>query len=172
MDCINWKLNYILKIALICIFVTVSSGETRVCSRVSNTVTSLSSFSSVQSLSHVRLFGPHESQQARPPCPSTTPRVYSNSCPLSQWCHPVFYSSRYIASPHYVWQPQRRNNPKKEIKKLCRKLFCDNKECNAHTFYIINKSQNVYGKWKKQVTGKCLLFISFVRSIQNRWNYR
>ena len=47
MDCINWKLNYILKIALICIFVTVSSGETRVCSRVSNTVTSLSSFSSV-----------------------------------------------------------------------------------------------------------------------------
>ena len=28
----------------------------------------------------------HEPQQARPPCPSPTPRVYSNSCPLSQWC--------------------------------------------------------------------------------------
>ena len=26
---------------------------------------------------------------ARPPCPSPTPRVYSNSCPLSQWCHPT-----------------------------------------------------------------------------------
>ena len=32
---------------------------------------------------------PHESQHARPPCPSPTPRVYSNSCPLSQWCHPA-----------------------------------------------------------------------------------
>ena len=31
---------------------------------------------------------PHGLQQARPPCPSPTPRVYSNSCPLSQWCHP------------------------------------------------------------------------------------
>ena len=30
---------------------------------------------------------PHESQHARPPCPSPTPGVYSNSCPLSQWCH-------------------------------------------------------------------------------------
>ena len=29
---------------------------------------------------------PHESQHARPPCPSPTPGVYSNSCPLSQWC--------------------------------------------------------------------------------------
>ena len=32
---------------------------------------------------------PHESQHARPPCPSPTPRVYSNSCPSSQWCHPA-----------------------------------------------------------------------------------
>ena len=30
---------------------------------------------------------PHELQHARPPCPSPTPRVYPNSCPLSQWCH-------------------------------------------------------------------------------------
>ena len=30
---------------------------------------------------------PRESQHARPPCPSLTLRVYSNSCPLSQWCH-------------------------------------------------------------------------------------
>ena len=31
----------------------------------------------------------HGLQHARPPCPSPTPRVYSNSCPLSQWCHPT-----------------------------------------------------------------------------------
>ena len=36
---------------------------------------------------------PHELQHARPPCPSPTPRVYSNSCPLSQWCHPTISSS-------------------------------------------------------------------------------
>ena len=30
---------------------------------------------------------PHELQHARPLCPSPTPRVYSNSCPLSRWCH-------------------------------------------------------------------------------------
>ena len=36
---------------------------------------------------------PHGLQHARPPCPSPTPRVYSNSCPLSQWCHPTISSS-------------------------------------------------------------------------------
>ena len=36
---------------------------------------------------------PRESQHARPPCLSPTPGVYSNSCPLSWWCHPVISSS-------------------------------------------------------------------------------
>jgi len=36
---------------------------------------------------------PHESQHARPPCPSPTPRVHSGSCPLSPWCHPAISSS-------------------------------------------------------------------------------
>ena len=36
---------------------------------------------------------PHESQHARPPCPSPIPGVYSNSCPLSRWCHPAISSS-------------------------------------------------------------------------------
>ena len=35
----------------------------------------------------------HESQHARPPCPSPTPRVYSDSRPSSQWCHPAISSS-------------------------------------------------------------------------------
>ena len=37
--------------------------------------------------------GPHESQHARPPCPSPTPRVHPNSRPSSQWCHPAISSS-------------------------------------------------------------------------------
>ena len=37
-------------------------------------------------------------QHARPPCPSPTPRVYSNSCPLSWWCHPTISSSVILFS--------------------------------------------------------------------------
>ena len=36
---------------------------------------------------------PHGLHHTRPPCPSPTPRVYSNSCPLSRWCHPTISSS-------------------------------------------------------------------------------
>ena len=36
---------------------------------------------------------PHESQHARPPCPSPTPGVHSDSCASSQWCHPAISSS-------------------------------------------------------------------------------
>ena len=52
-------------------------------------------FSSIQFSCSVMTdsLGPHESQHARPPCPSQTPGVHSNSCPLSQWCHPAILSS-------------------------------------------------------------------------------
>ena len=36
---------------------------------------------------------PHETQHSRPPCPSPTPRVYSNLYPLSRWCHSAISSS-------------------------------------------------------------------------------
>ena len=36
---------------------------------------------------------PHELPHATPPCPSPTPRVHPNPCPLSQWCHPTISSS-------------------------------------------------------------------------------
>ena len=36
---------------------------------------------------------PHGLEHARPPCPSPTPSVYLNPCPLSQWCHPTISSS-------------------------------------------------------------------------------
>jgi len=52
-------------------------------------------FSSVQ-FSHSVMSNslrPHESQHARPPCPSPTPGVHSNSHPSSQWCHPAISSS-------------------------------------------------------------------------------
>ena len=51
---------------------------------------------------------PHEPQHARPPCPSPTPGVYSNSCPLNRYCHPTIsysvipFSSRLQSFPASV----------------------------------------------------------------------
>ena len=81
------------------------------------------SFSSVQfSCSVVSgSLWPHESQHARPPCPSPTPGVYSNSCPSSRWCHPAVSSSvvpfsscpqslpasgSFPMSQHFAWGSQ------------------------------------------------------------------
>ena len=46
----------------------------------------------------------HELQHARPPCPSPTPRVHPNSCPLSWWCHPTISSSvvPFCSCPQYL----------------------------------------------------------------------
>ena len=55
----------------------------------------ISLFSSVQ-FSHSAVsksLQPHGLQNARLPCPSPTPRDFSNSCPLSQWCYPIISSS-------------------------------------------------------------------------------
>ena len=56
---------------------------------------SYTQFSSVQFSRSVmsNSLWPHESQHARPPCPSLTPGVHSNSCPSSWWCHPAISSS-------------------------------------------------------------------------------
>ena len=43
---------------------------------------------------------PYEQQHARPPCPSPTPGVYPDPCPLSWWCHPTISSSVIPFSSH------------------------------------------------------------------------
>ena len=50
-------------------------------------------FSSVQPLSHVWLFATPWTTARQAPRPSSTPRVYLNSCPSSRWCHPAISSS-------------------------------------------------------------------------------
>ena len=57
-------------------------------------------FSSVQSLSHVRFFGTPWTVAHQASLPSPTPRVYSNSCPSSQWCHPTISPSVVSFSTH------------------------------------------------------------------------
>ena len=56
--------------------------------------------SSVQFSCSVVSLQPHRRQHTRTPCPSPTPRVYANSCPLSWWCHPTISSSVIPFSSH------------------------------------------------------------------------
>ena len=60
----------------------------------------INQFNSVQSLSLSDSLQPHGLQHTRPPCPSPTPGVYSNLCPLSQWCHSTISSSVLPFSSH------------------------------------------------------------------------
>ena len=72
---------------MLVIFLIFYRNSVLVCVCVCNNV----QFSSVaQSCSTLR---PHESQHARPPCPSPTPGVHSDSHPSRQWCHPAISSS-------------------------------------------------------------------------------
>ena len=73
----------------------VSFTRFRIPSKITRQMEKLKNFmhTSVQSFSRVRLFATHELQHARLPCPSPTPRVHPNPCPLSWWCHPTISSS-------------------------------------------------------------------------------
>ena len=58
---------------------------------------------------------PHELQHSRPPCPSPTPRVYSNSCPLSWWCHPAILCSVVPFSSHPQSLPESGSFPMSQL---------------------------------------------------------
>ena len=63
-----------------------------------NTYESISSVQFSRSVMSDSLW-PRGLQHTRPPCPSPTPRVHSNSCPLSRWCHPTISSSVSPSAP-------------------------------------------------------------------------
>ena len=57
----------------------------------------------------------HGLQHTRPPCPSPTPGVYSNSCPLSWWCHPTISSSVVSISSHFQSFPASGSFPRSQF---------------------------------------------------------
>ena len=71
------------------------------CREVGSSLTCFGSWFLLKSLSSIQFshsvvshsLRPHESQHARPSCPSPTPGVYPNPCPPSLWCHPAISSS-------------------------------------------------------------------------------
>ena len=72
-----------LKISVVAVFCRLWTARRKTSSTLLGSVQSVMSDS----------LRPHELQHCRPPCPSPTPKVYSNSCPLSWWCHPTISSS-------------------------------------------------------------------------------
>ena len=60
-------------------------------------------------------FRPHESQHARTPCPSATPRVHSDSCPLSQSCHSAISFSVLPFSSCPLYLPASKSFPMSQI---------------------------------------------------------
>ena len=62
-----------------------------------------------------RSLQPHGMQHARPPCPSPNPGAYSNSCPLSWWCHPTISSSVIPFSSHLQSFPASGSFPIKQF---------------------------------------------------------
>ena len=90
------------KLFLMKIYVTISSVISTLIHSSTNTSWVLF-MDPVQFSSVAQSLWPRESQHARPPCPSPTPRVYSNSCPSSLWCHPTISSSvvPFSSCPQY-----------------------------------------------------------------------
>ena len=87
--------------------ITGSIQSTRVTSKVLEQISGgerWGNFSSVQFSPSVvsNSWWPHEMQHTRPPCPSPTPGVHTNSCPLSRWCH-LSISSSVVPFSSCLW---------------------------------------------------------------------
>ena len=61
----------------------------------------------------------HELQHSRLPCPSPFPGVCSNSCPLSQWCHPTIYLIAASFTTDKTWKQPKCPSTDERIKKIC-----------------------------------------------------
>ena len=115
-----------LKVALVAKNPPVNSGDTRVMGSIHGLGRSPGGgiyiyiyiiFSSVQFSPSVMSdsFQPHGLQHTRLPCPSPTPRAYSNSCPLSQRCHPTISSSVVPYSSRLQFFPASGSSPMSEF---------------------------------------------------------
>ena len=72
-------------------------------------------FSSVAQSCLIDSLQPHGMQHARLPCPSPTSGACSNSCPLSQWCHPIISSSVVPFSSHLQSFPASGSIPSESV---------------------------------------------------------
>ena len=109
--CISLLDNLLLGISVICLLLCFLSTRLYNLNLIFVSLLLYSQFSSVHfSCSVVSdSLQLHEPQHARPASPSPNPRVYSNSCWLSQWCHPTISSSVIPFSSHLQSFPESRS---------------------------------------------------------------
>ena len=89
---------------------------------------------------------PHELQHARPPCPSPTPGVHSDSCPSSQWCHPAF--SYVYMCINFIF---------KTIQSVCYKKI---KACTTDTFCQAEKLNDRCRKERAGTLGREVILLA------------
>ena len=90
---------------------------------------------------------PHEPQYARPPCPSPSPAVCSNSCPSSRWCHPAMSSSVVPSHSHLQSFPASGSFPMSQFLTLRILRICESQKASDVAFFpttikIMNKLKN------------------------------
>ena len=104
---------------------------------------------------------PHESQHARPPCPSPTPRVHSDSRPSSRWCHPTISSSGEALNFTLTDGERHKIDPPKEVR---RKSSCPIHRCWAK-FHLKSSAKKYMATWipKSKAFSLFLFFFFFAR---------
>ena len=102
---------------------------------------------------------PHGLQHASLPCPSPTPRAYSNSCPSSRWCYPGISSSvaPLLLLPSIF--PSIRVFSNESVLHICVDthtysgiLFSRKKESNIAIYIGVDDARDDHGKWSKSKT--------------------
>ena len=117
-------------------------------------------FSSVQFSCSVVSYSlrPHESQHARPPCPSPTPGVQSDSRPSSQWCHPAISSSVVPVYSCPQSLPASESFPMSQLLEKCRSKL---------QWGITSHGQT--GHYQKSTTSKCWRGCGEERTLLHYW---
>ena len=138
---------------------------------------------------------PRESQHARPPCPSPTPGVHSNSCPSSQWCHPATSSSvvpfsscpkslpaseSFPMSQLFAWGGQSTGVSAlaSVLPNYLRKLFSVLYLILVYSAYHVTHIYHCLGKyiliychwWKFYLEGNCSLGIFWIPQSSEEWH--
>ena len=113
----------------------------------------------VQLLSLPNYLWPHWLQHARFPCPSPSPRVYSNSCPLNQWCCPTISFSVAPSPPTFSLSQQSGSF-------LMSQLFTSGGQSTGASALASVLLMNIQG-WFSECSSK-----GSIRVLNNSWRYR
>ena len=94
---------------------------------------------------------PHESQHARPPCPSPTPGIHPNSCPSSRWCHPAISSSVITFSSCLQSRPASESFPMSQLFAWDGNAMWRESRPHLHNIFFLPTKLKKVGKTTREV---------------------